>query len=94
MKTTLILAIHIIVALSSSSQKKINFHALSRIKGITPRNVIFILTNDHRFDFIGFTGKLPWLRRPSNMDYLFEHGAWFKTLMLPRHYVHRAARAS
>ena len=77
MKTTLTLAISFLVALSSLSQNKLNLPALNRIKGITPRNVIFILTDDHRFDFMGFTGKLPWLRTP-NMDYLFEHGAWFK----------------
>ena len=28
------------------------------------RNVVFILSDDHRFDFMGFTGKLPWLKTP------------------------------
>ena len=32
---------------------------LLEIKGAKPRNVVFILTDDHRFDFMGFTGKLP-----------------------------------
>ncbi|MEM9143922.1 MAG: sulfatase [Bacteroidota bacterium] len=41
-----------------------------------PRNVIFILTDDHRYDYMGFTGKVPWLETP-NMDKLAEDGAYF-----------------
>lgn len=40
-----------------------------------PRNVIFILTDDHRFDYMGFTGKIPWLETP-NMDRLAKEGAY------------------
>lgn len=40
-------------------------------------NVIFILTDDHRYDFMGFTGKLPWQQTP-NMDRMARQGAWFK----------------
>jgi arylsulfatase A-like enzyme len=50
---------------------------LNRVPDVKPRNVIFILTDDHRYDFIGFTGRLPWLRTP-NMDRLYKEGAWFK----------------
>ncbi|TAH00549.1 MAG: DUF4976 domain-containing protein [Sphingobacteriales bacterium] len=50
---------------------------LNKIQSVKPRNVIFILTDDHRYDFMGFTGKLPWLKT-SNMDRLFTEGAWFK----------------
>ncbi|TKK71861.1 sulfatase [Ilyomonas limi] len=50
---------------------------LSKIGGVQPRNVIFILTDDHRYDFMGFTGRLPWLKTP-NMDRLYHEGAWFK----------------
>ncbi len=35
----------------------------------SPRNIIFILTDDHRYDYMGFTGKVPWLETP-NMDKL------------------------
>ena len=35
----------------------------------TSRNIIFILSDDHRYDFMGFTGKIPWLKTPS-MDKL------------------------
>jgi arylsulfatase A-like enzyme len=30
-----------------------------------PRNVIFILSDDHRHDFMGFMGKVPWLQTPA-----------------------------
>ena len=39
-----------------------------------PRNVVFILSDDHRFDFMGFTGRIPWLETP-NMDRLAREGA-------------------
>lgn len=38
-----------------------------------PMNVIFILTDDHRFDFMGFTGKVPWLQTPA-MDRMAKEG--------------------
>ncbi|MFL5739642.1 MAG: sulfatase [Flavisolibacter sp.] len=50
---------------------------LKKIQGVQPRNIIFILTDDHRYDFMGFTGKLPWLKTP-NLDRLYHEGAWFK----------------
>ncbi|MDQ4141499.1 MAG: acetylglucosamine-6-sulfatase, partial [Bacteroidota bacterium] len=30
-----------------------------------PANVIFILADDHRYDFMGFTGKVPGLQTPN-----------------------------
>jgi len=41
------------------------------------RNVIFILSDDHRYDYMGFTGKIPWLKTP-NMDKLADQGAHLK----------------
>ena len=49
---------------------------LQRIADAQPRNVIFILSDDHRYDFMGFTGKVPWLETP-NMDRMAEEGAYF-----------------
>lgn len=49
---------------------------LDALEDSTPRNVIFILTDDHRFDFMGFTGKVPWLQTP-NLDRLAAEGAYF-----------------
>lgn len=42
-----------------------------------PMNVIFILSDDHRYDFMGFTGKVPWLETP-NMDRMAKDGAHFE----------------
>ena len=41
-----------------------------------PKNVIYILSDDHRYDFMGFTGKVPWLETP-NLDRLAAEGAYF-----------------
>lgn len=54
-----------------------NAPSLRRISGKKQMNVIFILTDDHRYDFMGFTGKLPWLKTPA-MDQMKEEGAYFK----------------
>jgi len=42
-----------------------------------PMNVIFILSDDHRYDFMGFTGKVPWLETP-NMDRMAKEGMVFE----------------
>jgi len=54
-----------------------NYKPLAQDKKVKPRNIIFILTDDHRADFMGFTGKVPWLETPA-MDKLAKEGAWFK----------------
>jgi N-acetylglucosamine-6-sulfatase len=41
------------------------------------RNVIFILSDDHRYDAMGFLKAQPWLRTPQ-MDRLASEGAYFK----------------
>src|SRR4051812_18125687 len=50
---------------------------LNKTPGAHPRNVVFILTDDHRYDFMGLTGRLHWLKTPV-MDRLYKEGAWFK----------------
>lgn len=50
--------------------------AVKPIADAKPRNVIFILSDDHRYDFMGFTGKVPWLKTP-NMDKMAKEGAYF-----------------
>lgn len=40
----------------------------------SPRNVIFILSDDHRYDYMGFMGAVPGLQTP-NLDYLAANGA-------------------
>lgn len=51
--------------------------SIKSITNVKPRNVIFILSDDHRFDFMGFTGKVPWLETP-NMDRMAREGSYFK----------------
>jgi N-acetylglucosamine-6-sulfatase len=50
---------------------------MERIANARPLNVIFILSDDHRYDFMGFTGKVPWLKTPS-MDKMAREGVWIK----------------
>lgn len=50
--------------------------ALDPIAGAEQKNIVFILTDDHRYDFMGFTGKVPWLQTP-NLDRLAREGAYF-----------------
>jgi len=45
--------------------------------GAKRRNVIFILTDDHRYDALGFLKAQPWLETP-NLDRLASEGAHFK----------------
>lgn len=49
---------------------------LEEIENVKPKNVIFILSDDHRYDFMGFTGKFPWLKTPG-MDRLAGEGIYF-----------------
>lgn len=43
-------------------------------KAQSRKNVVFILSDDHRYDFMGFTGKVPFLETP-NMDRMAREGA-------------------
>ena len=48
---------------------------LPKIKGARPRNIVFILADDHRYDALGFLGH-PFLQTP-NLDALARGGAHF-----------------
>jgi N-acetylglucosamine-6-sulfatase len=50
---------------------------LARAAQTRPRNVIFILTDDHRYDAMGFLKGQPWLETP-HMDRLAREGAHFR----------------
>ncbi len=60
----------VLTQLSLAEQVKVE--ALQRIPGAKPRNVIFILTDDHRWDAFGFMGH-PFLETPQ-MDRLAREG--------------------
>jgi len=53
---------------------------LAKIPGGKPRNIIFVLADDHRYDAMGFLGH-PWLETP-NMDRLAKHGVHFPKAMV------------
>lgn len=42
-----------------------------------PLNVVFILSDDHRYDYMGFMGRVPWLETPA-MDRMAREGAHIK----------------
>ncbi len=63
---------------NSVSETEDNDLKLSKLNNAEkPMNVIFILSDDHRYDFMGFTGKVPWLETP-NMDRMAKEGAHFE----------------
>lgn len=62
--------------LAASAQKKQTL-PMTRNAKAKPLNVIFILSDDHRYNFMGFTGKVPWLQTP-NMDKMAKEGVWIK----------------
>jgi arylsulfatase A-like enzyme len=47
---------------------------LQKVSDRRPRSVVFILADDHRYDFMGFMGKVKFLETP-NMDRLAREGA-------------------
>ncbi|MGK6350067.1 sulfatase family protein [Parapedobacter sp. DT-150] len=48
---------------------------LSKIAGAKPRNVVFILTDDHRYDALGFLDTQPFIATP-NLDRMAKEGAY------------------
>ncbi|WP_205945755.1 sulfatase-like hydrolase/transferase [Pedobacter frigiditerrae] len=66
-----------ILPLVGFSQKSNPLKLASIKNNPAKRNVIFILSDDHRNDFMGFTKRVPWLKTP-NMDKMAKDGAYFK----------------
>lgn len=50
---------------------------LPRIPNAKPRNIVFILTDDHRYDAMGFLKGQPWLETP-NLDAMARNGVYLK----------------
>ena len=59
------------------SEKSTSLHLSKLANNGKPRNVVFILSDDHRYDYMGFTGKIPWLKT-TNMDRMAAEGAYIK----------------
>lgn len=70
----IVLLIPVLLASCGQSGEQNDELKTEQIPGAKPRNVIFILSDDHRYDFMGFTGKVPELKTP-NMDRLALEGA-------------------
>jgi arylsulfatase A-like enzyme len=66
----------VIAALLTACVSEQSALQLKPLASAAPKNVIFILTDDHRFDFMGFTDKVAWLETP-NLDRLASEGAYF-----------------
>lgn len=66
-----------LLIVSSTSAADLN---LEKIPGTKPRNIIFVLTDDHRYDAMGFLGH-PWLETP-NLDQLAHTGVYFPKAMV------------
>jgi len=77
MKHLFIISFLLVLFFSLSAQNKKQVEILQAIAENKKMNVIFILTDDHRYDFMGFIGKIPWLKTP-NIDALANGGAYFK----------------
>ncbi len=71
--SSIILSLFLLFTLNVNAQK-LQQVSYQKIAGVKPRNIIFILSDDHRYDFMGFTGKVPGLQTP-NMDRLANEGA-------------------
>ncbi len=72
--TTLLLIVSLLLYNCSSPDRENTKTGLVKLKDVEkPMNVIFILSDDHRYDFMGFTGKVPFLETP-NMDRMAEDG--------------------
>ena len=73
MKGYLFLILTGLVMLSCTSEQDSNQPAKPMVDKSNQKNVIFILSDDHRYDFMGFTGKVPFLETP-NMDRMAQQG--------------------
>jgi len=65
------------VASCNISEKSTSLHLPKLVNNGKPRNIVFILSDDHRYDYMGFIGKVPWLKTP-NMDRMAAEGAYIK----------------
>lgn len=73
---TITLCLPLLAACGSQTDKKPDL-SIKKIPGAKPRNVVFILSDDHRYDYMGFLGTVPWLRTPS-MDFMAQNGAYIQ----------------
>lgn len=61
----LLLVMYIVSACDKATGSAASQELQIRQSGDKPMNVVFILSDDHRYDFMGFTGKVPFLETPA-----------------------------
>src|SRR5690625_5973074 len=74
MRKYLLITVLIFISFYGRSQKHVL--QMEELNGIKPKNIIFILIDDHRYDYIGFLETFDWLETPS-MDRMPKEGAYF-----------------
>lgn len=74
---TLTLALLILSAAPDASAEPLK---ADKIEGAKPMNVVFILSDDHRYDVMSFLGH-PWVETPA-MDALARDGVYFENAMV------------
>jgi len=70
----------VLMTASVASQVCVAELKLDRIEGTEPLNVVFILSDDHRYDVMGFLGH-PWVETPA-MDAMARDGVYFENAMV------------
>ncbi len=65
---------------STSSLQADSLPLLEKIDGAKPLNIVFILSDDHRYDVMSFLGH-PWVETPA-MDAMARDGVYFKNAMV------------
>jgi N-acetylglucosamine-6-sulfatase len=74
---SLLVAVAMVICPEVSPQKAAPApHCLEALEGATPRNIVFILSDDHRYDVMGLMGH-PFVETP-HMDALAREGAHLK----------------
>ena len=76
-KLVFILISIIIISCTPGDDTQVDRLELARDSSVQAKNVVFILSDDHRYDFMGFTGKVPYLKTPA-MDRMASEGAHFQ----------------
>ena len=69
-----------LLALSLASSALAADLELAKIEGAQPLNVVFILSDDHRYDVMSFLGH-PWVETPA-MDAMARDGVYFQNAMV------------
>ena len=77
MRSTTILAMSASLLSGCASKSGQADLSVTRLPDARPRNVVFILSDDNRYDYMGFLNTVPWLQTP-NMDFLAANGAYVR----------------